>query len=176
MEADTTLPREAKKEFSEPQSRFDSGPVSGSITPLFGWGLGLGTNAGAGMLSGGARGFLLAEGEWARVVKEGGPVLGLGFLFLRVAIVAYLGLMANAAFGKQSPLSLMIFSGVFLEVINGQFGQPTALGFASFGAGLCLAASTTALEPEIKQDLVTALEPIRKPRGRSVHAEILHQE
>ena len=141
--------------------------------PLFGWGLGIGTNAGAGMLSGGVRSFLLAEGEWARVVKESGPILGLGFLFFRVSMAFYIGLIALYAFGRKNPLALLIFSSAFLLVIGGQFGQPTALGFAVFGAGLCLAAANE--ETKIEPNASAVIEQGRKIRGRSVFAEMLHR-
>lgn len=144
-------------------------------TPFFGMGLGIGTNAAAGMLGGGKRSFLLAEGEWERVIKEGGPIFGLGFLLLRVGIAAYLGLLAMAALGRKQPLSLMVLSACVLPVLNAQFGQPTALGFAVFGAGLCLAAVNEAVEVAAPR-----LQPIRTSqsgmRGRSVYAETLHQE
>ena len=145
-------------------------------TPFFGMGLGLGTNAAAGMLGGG-RGFLLAEGEWARVVKEGGPIFGFGFLLLRVGITAYLGIVAAAALERKKPLGLLLFSTSFLLVLQGQFGQPTALGFAVFGAGLCLAAANEEREPAPKTTL--SMEPMRRGprglRGRSVYAEMLHR-
>jgi len=142
-------------------------------TPLFGYGLGIGTNAGAGMLGGG-RGFLLAEGEWSRVVKETGPVLGLGFLLLRVAIAFYLGLVAMAASERKQPLPLLLFSSCFLLVLSGQFGQPTALGFAVFGAGLCLAASNELLENRPERS-ASPIPVQRVMRGRSVFAEALHR-
>ena len=143
-------------------------------TPLFGMGLGMGTNAGAGMLGGGKRSFLLAEGEWERVVKEGGPIFGLGFLILRVVIAAYLGLVAMAALGRKNPLALLVFSSCVLLVLNAQFGQPTALGFAVFGAGLCLAAVNE--EVETAPRLQPSRASQRGPRGRSVHAEMLHAD
>lgn len=139
-------------------------------TPFFGYGLGLGTNAAAGMLAGGERTFLLAESEWPRVVKEGGPVLGLAFLFLRVGIAIYLGLSALAALRRENPLAVLLFSSSFLLVMNGQFGQPTALGFAVFGAGLCLAAANEATDAE---SVMPIQQEIRR-RGRSVYAEMLH--
>ncbi|MDD5350264.1 MAG: hypothetical protein PHQ12_08650 [Chthoniobacteraceae bacterium] len=140
--------------------------------PFLGYGLGIGTNAAAGMLSG-ERGFLLAEGEWARVVKEAGPVLGMAFLLLRVAIAAYLGWMASFAFERQrNPLPLLVFSASFLLVIQGQFGQPTALGFAVFGAGLCLAAMNAVEEGRPEFAAVQVAAPRR--RGRSIFAERLH--
>ncbi|MEI8235399.1 MAG: hypothetical protein WCH57_12050 [Verrucomicrobiota bacterium] len=150
------------------------GIYAAADAPLFGYGLGIGTNAAAGMI-GGERGFLLAEGEWARVVKEGGPILGMGFLLLRVAIAAYMGLMAASVFERrQNPLPLLVFSASFLLVMQGQFGQPTALGFATFGAGLCLAATNA--EVEVDSKMAAAATPaFRGRRGRSVFAEMLHR-
>ncbi|MCX6967512.1 MAG: hypothetical protein NTZ46_06980 [Verrucomicrobia bacterium] len=152
------------------------GIYAAADAPFFGYGLGIGTNAAAGLLSG-QRGFGLAEGEWARVVKEGGPIFGMAFLLLRVSITFYLGWSALVSFRRRppNPLGLLIFSSCALLVLSAQFGQPTALGFAVFGAGLCLASTNVILEylPEESE----SLEPIRrrgKP-GRSVFAEALHQ-
>src|SRR6202008_1241052 len=50
-------------------------------TPLLGYGLGIGTNAGAALLTG-SRAFLLGESEWSRVVAETGPILGYAFIVL----------------------------------------------------------------------------------------------
>ena len=144
-------------------------------TPFFGYGLGIGTNAAAGLL-GGERGFLLAEGEWARVVKEGGVIFGFGFLLLRVSIAFYLGWVSLAASERRrnpDPLGLLIFSSCVILVVSGQLGQPTALGFAVFGAGLCFAATKENIEnlPESAPTIV----PVRHGlRGRSVFAEALH--
>ena len=140
--------------------------------PFFGMGLGMGTNAAAGMLGGGKRSFLLAEGEWERVVKEGGPIFGVGFLLLRIVIALYLGLVAMEELARKRPFPLMILSACVLPVLNAQFGQPTALGFAVFGAGLCLAAvnQTSPAEPQLQPSIA----PRRGPRGRSVHAAMLH--
>ncbi len=143
--------------------------------PFFGYGLGIGTNAAAGLLSG-QRGFGLAEGEWERVVKEGGPIFGLAFLLLRVVIAFYLGWAALIAFGRRppNPLALLIFSACGQLVLSAQFGQPTALGFAMFGAGLCLAASNVAIEnlPENSESPAPVQNLLR---GRSIFAEALHQ-
>ncbi|XHR30842.1 MAG: hypothetical protein ACFUZC_09805 [Chthoniobacteraceae bacterium] len=144
-------------------------------TPFLGYGLGLGTNAAAGLL-GGERGFLLAEGEWARVVKEGGLVFGFGFLLLRTLITAYLAVMGFWGLEQKRPLGLLIFSSCFLLVLAGQFGQPTALGFASFGAGLALAATNDEPQKEPEDEITAA--PVSTGtvmRGRSIHAEILHR-
>ena len=145
--------------------------------PFFGYGLGIGTNAAAGLL-GGERGFGLAEGEWARVAMEGGPIFGLGFLLLRVSLCFYVGWVSLAAAERRrnpNPLGLLIFSACVLLVLSGQFGQPTALGFAVFGAGLCLAATNESVENRPESPVSAA--PVRRGmRGRSVFAEALHNE
>ena len=45
----------------------------------------MGTNVGSVLLTGG-RTFLIAEGEWGRVLGEQGPILGLGVIILRLAL------------------------------------------------------------------------------------------
>jgi hypothetical protein len=107
--------------------------------PLFGWGIGLGTNVGA-QFTTGTLGFLLAEGEWSRVILESGPILGLAYLAVRVAIAGWMFFLGLRCARAGQPLSLLLSGASGLLWINGQFGQPTTLGFAVFGAGLALAA------------------------------------
>lgn len=107
--------------------------------PLLGYGLGMGTNAGAALL--GLKGrFLLAEAEWPRVVRESGPILGFGYILLRLAIAVWMGKLALRCVSTGNLLPLLSFAACGLNIISGQFGQPTSLGFAVFGGGLCLAA------------------------------------
>src|SRR5260221_8793698 len=66
------------------------GGMAGVLTqsaemPFFGYGLGMGTNVG-GMLLSGKRDFLIAEGEWGRVIGEMGMLLGLFIIFIRLAL------------------------------------------------------------------------------------------
>lgn len=108
--------------------------------PLLGYGLGMGTNAGAALLTGKVDKFLLAEGEWGRVLMESGFILGILYILLRIAIISWMGWLCfkNASLGNIMPL--LLFGSCALLILNGQFGQPTTLGFAVFGGGLCLAA------------------------------------
>jgi hypothetical protein len=110
-----------------------------SDAPFLGYGLGVGTNAGAAMLRGKVQ-FLLAEGEWSRIMLESGPIFGLAFILLRVAMTANIGwrCLCRAAMGIYLPA--LLFGACGLNVMSGQLGQPTSLGFAVFGGGLCLAA------------------------------------
>lgn len=144
-----------------------------SGTPLQGFGLGLGTNAAAGLLSG-ERGFLLAEGEWARVVKESGPILGFAYLFFRVFLTCAMAVKSSRWVTEDNLLPILLFGAAAPQLLTGQFGQPTTLGFACLGGGLCLAAcrSGEPVAPEPPAPL-----PVRPPlRGRSAYAEYLHSQ
>jgi hypothetical protein len=143
--------------------------------PFFGYGLGIGTNAGAKFLTG-QNTFLLAEGEWARLVLESGPLLGLSFVFWRFGLtVRVLLLCLQSIRQRGNVLPLLLFSSGGLPLMNGQFGPPTVLGFAVFATGLALAARNADDEAEI----VTA--PTVKSTGtkrlvgrRSAYAERMH--
>lgn len=142
---------------------------------LFGLGLGLGTNAGGQVMTGERAFYLGVETEWARNVMEGGLVLGFSYIGLRVALCIYLLHTAIAALRRDQPLSLLLLSTCFMNVLIGQFGVPMTLGFAVFSSGLCLAAARDPHHPA--QD---SPPPSREPvpgvtvRGRSAYAEQLH--
>lgn len=140
--------------------------------PFLGYGLGIGTNAGAKFLTGHS-GFLLTEGEWARIFLEMGPVLGVAYVALRCALVAWIGLfLCLRSVKKGNVLPLLLFGSAFLPMLSGQFGQPTILGFAVFASGLTLAARN-------EETLLTSAELKSRPRAdpirsRSAYAERLH--
>lgn len=118
--------------FSEPFQNLDA-------IPFLGHGLGMGTNAGSALITGKAE-FLLAEGEWARIVLESGFLLGFLFIVLRIALMCWMGKVCVEYATKGNILPLLLFGSSALLVLNGQFGQPTTLGFTVFGSGICLAA------------------------------------
>jgi hypothetical protein len=135
-----------------------------------GWlgsGLGLGTSVGGGLATG-TRQFLLAEGEWARIVLESGPVLGTAFIALRLAILVYLTRQAVRALRERGDaLPGLLLAAGLMDFATGQWGQATTSGFAIFTAGLCLAASEDEAEPE-EQEIAEAP---RRTRGRGIHAQ-----
>lgn len=106
--------------------------------PFFGYGIGMGTNAGSQLLSG-DRIFLIAEEEWARTIGEMGLLLGLGIILIRLLIVWDLTVKSYKFLRDKSYISWMLLSFVLLIFPQGQWGQPTALGFAIFSTGLVLA-------------------------------------
>ena len=164
--------------------------------PAFGCGLGMGTNAAGGLLLGHAA-FLLTEGELGRDIMESGPLVGGLYLALRACLAAYLCSRAlRSLFRDINPLPLLLFSGCFIDLCEGQFSQPTELGYATIAGGLCLAANRRgaavplaasalpAAPPpppsrrvEVVKPIILPAAPAPKPaavRGRSTYAERLH--
>jgi hypothetical protein len=126
-------------------------------TPLLGRGLGIGT-------------FLLGESEWSRVVAETGPILGYAFILVRLGICWYLIRESWRALnrGQATPLLLVAASG--LDLVAGQFGQPSILGFAVFTSGLAFAAIKS---PGVVVTAPAENQPVRPTRGRSPIAEAI---
>ena len=142
-----------------------------------GKGLGVGTNVGSGLLSGGVRIFLVAESEWPRIIGEVGPVLGLPYIALRIAIAWYLLRRSLASIRKGESLAMLLFGASGLSVLTGPFGAAQSLAFTVFTAGIALAA-TKRWDENSTEEFYAMLEaaPAQKklPRGRSAYAERLH--
>jgi hypothetical protein len=109
-----------------------------STLPFLGYGVGLGTNVGSALLTG-SRGFLIAEGEWGRLLGELGPLMGLIVIFLRISLS--FGLLKKAFYSLRSDnlLPWVLASASLLLLIQGQWGQPTSLGFCVLTIGIMIA-------------------------------------
>ena len=141
------------------------------IAPIGGYGLGIGTNAGAKFLTGRAV-FLLTEGEWGRVVLESGPILGFAYLIWRCVLVFNLGVLSFKRLKRGEILTIMLYLAGFVALLTGQFGQPTNLGFAVVIGGLCIAAGNIRDKPPQIQDAAPSALP--RIARRSRFAEQLH--
>ncbi len=109
--------------------------------PLLGHGIGMGTVAGARMITGKYT-FLLAESELARIVLELGPILGFAFIGWRLWLAVMLVALSWQSVRKDgNALPWLLTGACFLNVLDGQWGPSTNLGFAVFVAGLALAAA-----------------------------------
>lgn len=108
-------------------------------TPWHGYGLGMGTNAGAAYISG-TRGFGIAEGELHRLIAEMGPLLGGAFLALRYALCLWVIQRSLRAVSWNEPLPILLAFAGLLGLAVGQWGIATSLGFGVFVPGLALAA------------------------------------
>ncbi len=153
--------------------------------PVLGYGLGVGTNVGSALLTG-SRSFLLGEGEWSRVVGESGPIVGYTYIFLRLTICVYLIIEGWKALGKGHGTPILLVSASLVDMVSGQFGQSSMLGFAVFTAGLALASTNRSenadtvtgvskvWEPARSRELKVLPRPVpRRIRGRSPIAEAI---
>jgi hypothetical protein len=138
-------------------------------TPLLGRGLGIGTNAGAALLTG-SRSFLLGESELSRVIGESGPILGYSYLILRLAICLFIVRRCWVAVGRGQALPFLLIASNGLDLVSGQFGQPTTLGFAVLFSGLALASIDDA---DSEADQQVSQKPARRIRGRAPVAEAI---
>jgi hypothetical protein len=108
--------------------------------PFFGYGIGMGTNAGAQLLVGHSDEFLIAEAEWGRLVGEMGVLLGCMAILIRLGFCFKLLSESYKRLIKSDFLPWMILSVSFLAVAQGQWAQPTALGFGVILGGISIAA------------------------------------
>lgn len=124
--------------------RFLGGMVGAIIEsaqkPFFGYGIGMGTSVGSMLIAGDHTVYLVSEGEWGRLIGEMGIIMGFGVIVLRIAFVVNLGWDSFKKVGKQDLLPWMICSIGLLAIMQGQWAQPTSLGFDVILGGLTLAA------------------------------------
>jgi hypothetical protein len=111
--------------------------TSGEL-PFFGYGLGLGTNVGS-MLLTGNRVFLVAEGEWGRIIGEMGALLGISLVILRLRLTAVIGVACYKKLAQGDMLPWLLLSFGFLYLAQGGWSQPTSLGFSTLIGGLLIA-------------------------------------
>lgn len=123
--------------------RFLGGMVSAISSsgeqPFFGQGLGMGTNVGSMLLSTGNT-FLIAEEEWGRLVGELGILLGIAVILLRSGLVIKLLVASYQQIVAGNLLPWILLSFGLLSILQGQWAQPTALGFSVLIGGLIIAA------------------------------------
>jgi hypothetical protein len=113
--------------------------VEATGQPFFGYGIGMGTNAGAKLLVGGDVEFLIAEEEWARLVGEMGTIMGLSVIFIRVHLCIKMGIESFKRLALNDILPWILLSWGFVTIAQSQWAQPTTLGFSTLIGGLILA-------------------------------------
>ena len=108
-------------------------------SPLVGFGLGSATNAGRTLIPSGGP-TVPSEGEWGRIVVESGVVFGLPYILLRLLLTVWLGLLCLKQAKQNNLLPALLYGACSYNLVIGQLGQTTALGFTALVGGLCLAA------------------------------------
>lgn len=116
------------------------GGMYGAITndkfQFWGAGLGMGTNAGAKILTGDNTRFLIAEGEWGRIIGEMGLLLGMIVILIRGGVVMQLFRKAWVSIGNDNTLPWMLLSFGIIIILQAAWAQPTILGFSMLIGGL----------------------------------------
>jgi hypothetical protein len=106
--------------------------------PFFGYGVGMGTNVGAQLLTGEVQ-FLVAEGEWGRMTGELGILMGAAIILVRLGLTIKIAVLAFKKLPMGDLLPWILTSFCVLTVPQGQWAQPNTLGFSVFVAGLAIA-------------------------------------
>jgi hypothetical protein len=106
--------------------------------PFFGYGTGMGTNVGAMLLTGKST-FLIAEAEWGRIIGEVGLLMGLGIILVRLGICIKFAIACYRKLAKGDLLPWLLLSYGLLIIPQGQWAQPTYLGFSTLIGGLIIA-------------------------------------
>lgn len=122
--------------------------VEADEMPFFGKGLGLGTNAGSALMGSG-RTFLLAEGEWGRLIGEMGAVLGIATIGIRLLLSFKYALKSYKALRREMILPWMLLGFTLIVFPQGQWAQPTTLGFSTLIMGLLIASLNNVKHPVI---------------------------
>ncbi|HEY0177985.1 MAG TPA: hypothetical protein VGC08_16500 [Pedobacter sp.] len=113
--------------------------IDSSEQPFFGYGIGMGTSVGAQLVTGKVS-YLIDEGECGRLFGEMGLIMGLGIILVRLGLCFKLLIFSykNLVGGDMLPWILLSFG--LLNIPQGQWSQPTSLGFSVLIGGLLFAA------------------------------------
>jgi hypothetical protein len=112
--------------------------ATSSQEPFWGYGIGMGSNVASVLLTG-TRTFLIAELEWGRLIGELGPVLGILVIILRIGLTIKIALACFRQLVKGDLLPWLLLSFGFIILAQGQWAQPTSLGFFAMIGGLLIA-------------------------------------
>jgi hypothetical protein len=123
--------------------------------PFFGYGIGMGTSVGAQLIAGDSKVYLISEGEWGRLIGEMGIIFGFTVIILRIALTVSMAVRSYRKLASNDFLPWMLCSIGLLAVMQGQWAQPTSLGFIVVMGGLILAALR---EPKRKMWLIKKID------------------
>lgn len=81
----------------------------------------------------------ISDFEWPRLILELGLILGMLTICLRIGIAVHVIKKYFTVNLKDNKLPILLMSFGILQIIQGQFAQPTSLGFISMSGGLIIA-------------------------------------
>jgi hypothetical protein len=118
---------------------------------VWGQGIGMGTNVGSQLLTG-KLSFLIAEGEWGRIIGESGMVLGLLIVLIRIQLSFNLLYKSFIKLINGDELPWILVSYGFLLLLQGLWSQPTNLGFYVLTGGLLISSLKTSEDKSIEEN------------------------
>jgi len=133
--------------------------TNSSNLPFWGYGIGMGTNVGSTLLTGKNQ-FLIAEGEWGRLIGELGIFLGLTVILIRLIVSAKIALACYKQLSYGDLFPWILLSYCLLMLPQGQWSQPTALGFCIVGAGVTIASLRI---PERASNIPNEVKQVTRP-------------
>jgi hypothetical protein len=113
------------------------GAIQQTNQPFFGYGIGMGTNVGAKLLTGDVE-FLIAEEEWGRLIGEMGTVMGIIVITIRLSFCIKAAWLSFRRLTVNDILPWIILSMAFVFIAQSQWAQPTTLGFSTLIGGLLI--------------------------------------
>jgi hypothetical protein len=116
-----------------------SSVLSGTNVPALGYGIGMGSSVGGMLLTGDT--VRISEDDWGREIGELGLTMGLLVILIRVSLTLKVAVGSYRKLVKGDLLPWLILSFALLILPQGEWAQPTALGFSTMVGGLILAAT-----------------------------------
>ncbi|MFV8336877.1 hypothetical protein ACNQF7_12455 [Flavobacterium sp. RSP29] len=107
--------------------------------PLLAGNLGLGTNAGAQILTGKRGVFLISEGEFGRLGGEQGLIFGGGLIALRIFLAIQFAVKSWRLPQEEKLLPFILCGAACIAMAQGQWAQPTILGYGILMGGFVMA-------------------------------------
>ena len=118
---------------------------------VWGQGIGMGTNVGSQLLTG-KLSFLIAEGEWGRIIGESGMVLGLLIVVIRIQLSFNLLYKSFKRLINGDELPWILVSYGFLLLLQGLWAQPSNLGFYVLTGGLLISSLKTSEDESTEEN------------------------
>lgn len=120
--------------------------------PMFAGNLGMGTNAGAQMLTG-KTSFLVSESEFGRLGGEQGVIFGGGIIALRILLSFSIAMKSWKLPHEEKLLPFILCGAACIAIFQGQWAQPTILGYAIIMVGLVMVSLKKEVDPLLKEVL-----------------------
>lgn len=141
-----------------------------TATPLLGYGIGMGGNAGIQLaMSSGSGLQYTAETDWARHMVDLGPIIGMIFMAFRIGLVSA---VAYRVLVSRSVLATLLFGYLGYELLLGQItGHGTINGYAWMFTGFTLAAAVARRTPASASASASA--PMTGPPARSQYPNLM---